>query len=282
MGGDCVIRRSIKKVARAFGYELSRPGFQEPLPWTIENQGETTLDIEGDRLPLLANRTYEPPKMSYVRSRFGDDHRLKYILYYLDLRDLRVLEVGPSFGHNSIVLEKLGIAENVAVEGRDVNFQKCLRVKELYGLDRTTYVLHDIERLASGEEQPNFSGQFDLVFCLGLLYHLADPGPALAWFRSQSPTLFLGTHYVETAEPRGYPQGVFDEMKYVYREKDYRAMRWIDGGLANPLGGLGPYSVWPYEEDLIRLVRDAGYSRVDVLGKDLQAGAPHMTMLARA
>jgi hypothetical protein len=88
-----VIRRSIKKVARAFGYELSRPGFQAPLPWTIENQGETTLDIEGDRLPLLANRTYEPPKMSYVRSRFGDDHRLKYILYYLDLRDLRVLEV---------------------------------------------------------------------------------------------------------------------------------------------------------------------------------------------
>jgi hypothetical protein len=82
--------------------------------------------------------------------------------------------------------------------------------------------------------------------------------------------LFLGTHYVETAEPREYPQGVFYEMNYVYREKDYRAMRWIDGGLANPL------------EDLIRLVRGAGYSRVDVLGKDLQAGAPHITMLARA
>ena len=33
----------------------------------------------------------------------------------------------------------------------------------------------DLERLASGEEPPHFEPGFDLVFSLGLIYHLADP-----------------------------------------------------------------------------------------------------------
>jgi hypothetical protein len=41
-------------------------------------------------------------------------------------------------------------------------------------------------------------------------------------------------------------------------------------------------SIWLGEEQLVRLLHDAGYARVDVLGRDLAFGHPHITILASA
>jgi hypothetical protein len=53
-----------------------------------------------------------------------------------------------------------------------------------------------------------------------------------------------------------------------------------EGGLADPISGMSPMSVMLYEEDLLSLLREVGYSRISVLGKDLQNDFPHITILA--
>jgi 2-polyprenyl-3-methyl-5-hydroxy-6-metoxy-1,4-benzoquinol methylase len=147
----------------------------------------------------LANRKpiLYPDILRYHRTIYGDDERLKYIIYFLDVRDQRVLEIGPLEGHHSVILEKMGVRENLAIESRADNLRKCQRIKEKYHLDHTQFLQYNLEDLYRREVIPSFSGPFDLVFCQGVLYHLPDPGRGLEWMRSQASTLFLGTYYCE-------------------------------------------------------------------------------------
>ncbi len=170
--------------------------------------------------------------------------------------------------------------ENVALELRPENLARCRRIQELHRLDRTTFLHQNIEDLASGKEAPGYSGTFDLVFSLGFLYHVPDPARVLRWCRAQSPRLFMGTLYVEPAERRRYLPALFREAESRVDGQVYRGMEYREGGLGDPISGASAHSFWPYEGDLIAMLRDAGYSRVDVLGKDLLNRMPHLTLLA--
>jgi Methyltransferase domain len=163
----------------------------------------------------------------------------------------------------------MGVRENIAIESREDNLQKCLRIKEKYGLDRTTFLLGNLEDFYNGTKRLTFSERFDLVFCLGVLYHVPDPGKALAWFRSQAKTLFLGTHYPE--------QDWAPAALYTYNGSSYRVMEYREGGIADPISGMSPISLVPYEADLLKLLRDVGYDRVSVLGHDLQKWRDYRT-----
>lgn len=272
------------------------PTLQAPSAWPITDTLPPRDEVLCDERWIyhvlqMANRHFKPEVMQYHRSPYGDDTRLKYIAYFLDVRDQRVLEVGPLEGHHSVLLEKMGVRENIAIEARAENLRKCERIKEKYRLDRTRFFQHDLEKLAQGVANPSFDGPFDLVFCLGVFYHLREPARALEWFRTQTPTLFLGTHYIETVEQCGAGT-------YCYKGKSYRAVvqnehghydkeigRWQHGDDAGSLGelsGTDSTSILLYEKDLIDLLHDCGFSRIHVLGKDLQNAAPHITLLAEA
>src|SRR5262249_33021512 len=202
-------------------------------------------------------------------------HRLKYILYFLDLREQRVLEIGPLYGTHSFMLEKLGVRETVAVEAREANLAECLMVQEKYGLERTSFVLQDIEKVTNGEEEPCFSGPFDLVFCCGALYHLRDPAKALRWFREQAPVLFLGTHYVEKMALAMYTPPLFHfDRPYQDQGREYAGAWFKERGGADPVSGMSPYSFLPYERALLAKVRGAGHARVLVVGQDHQSRLP--------
>jgi len=203
-------------------------------------------------------------------------------LFFLDVRGYRILELGPLEGHHSVILEKLGILENVAIEGRRDNYEKCLRVKELYGLSVTTFHNENLEDLFEGRRQLPMRGNFDLVFALGVLYHMPDPGAALAWCRAQAPQLFLGTHYVEPAFRRSSLGGTHGLETYVSKGRTYRCRWYQEGGLKDPISGMSLRSCVLYQPDLIRMLHDAGYGRVSVLGKDIQNHNPHITLLAEA
>jgi hypothetical protein len=184
------------------------------------------------------------------------------------------LEIGPLEGHHSVILEKMGVRENIAIESRADNLKKCLRIKEKYHLDHTQFLQYDLESLYKRERMPTFTGSFDLVFCLGVLYHVPDPGRALAWMRSQSNTLFLSTTYIEgnSSQAKGYSYG----------GKSYHKDDWTEGGIDDPISGMSAISTVLYEKDLLLLMQDVGYSRISMLGKDLQNNAPHITVLAEA
>ena len=192
-GDVSMLKTIIKRAAYYSGLEIRRipavPAW--PKPDTEPPRDEILCNERWVYHALqMANRSYQPERMQYHRTVHGDDTRIKYMTYFLDVRDQRVLEIGPLEGHHSVILEKMGVRENIALESRADNLRKCNRIKDKYRLDRTRFLQHDLERLYRGEDQAQFSGQFDLVFCLGILYHVPEPGRALEWFRSQSPTLF--------------------------------------------------------------------------------------------
>jgi predicted RNA methylase len=269
-------KRVVGSALRALGYEVRRAGALEPpVPSWIPVTGDFQHTVR------MANLAYRPPQLDGQPMPRGGDERLKYLLYFQDFRGLRVLELGPRDGHHTIMLEKMGAREIVSIEGRSENVEACLRAKERYGLDNTTFYLADIEALAAGKLDAPFQGRFDIVFCTGLLYHLTDPGRTLDWCRRQADELFLQTHYVEEAAPKRYWPEHFRDGVYRHREHDYRVKRFRED-LGNVRSGLNEWSVWLNERDLITLIRRAGFERTSVLGKDVQAGLPHITIWAQA
>jgi hypothetical protein len=269
-------KRLLKRGLRALGYELHRVG-------SLEHGTPSWVAVTRDyrHTERMANRGYRPPELGGRPMPAGGDVRVKYLLYFMDFRGLRVLELGPRDGHHSIMLEKMGAREVVSIEGRRENYEDCLRTKERYGLDRTTFYLADIEALAAGRAGPPFTGTFDVVFCTGLLYHLTDPGRTLDWCREQAGELFLQTHYVEEAAAERYWPPHFEDGMYSHRGHDYRVKLFREEP-DNIRSGLSESSVWLYERDLLELIRRAGFARVSVLGKDVHAGLPHITVLAQA
>lgn len=264
------MKRVAQRLLRSAGFEVERA-----RPWL--DSPVNSLRPGWEASELMANHCRRPDKLFYSAPPEAEDKRLKYIAYFLDVRGWRVLELGPRTGHLSVLLDKMGAREIVGVEARQENVDVCNRTRDLYGLP-ALYVRHDLERLASGEEQPSFAPGFDLVFSLGLLYHLADPEPVLRWGRAQAPRLFLGTHYYEPRAKAFFKQPTFTPTLY----RGEQAVAFHELGPGDAHGGMSPSSIWLGEEQLIRLLHDAGYTRVDVLGRDLAFGHPHVTILASA
>ena len=82
----------------------------------------------------------------------------------LNIRGKSLVDVGCGIGHLSKALADMG-AEVLCVDGRKENIAK---LRELYPGRKAQVV--DVETDALLE-----LGKFDVVFCYGLLYHLADP-----------------------------------------------------------------------------------------------------------
>lgn len=82
---------------------------------------------------------------------------------------LRILDLGCLEGGYAVEFARRG-AEVVAVEGRRANHEKARFAKEVLGLDRLELVLADVREV----DVARF-GRFDVVLCLGLLYHLDAP-----------------------------------------------------------------------------------------------------------
>jgi hypothetical protein len=266
----------IKRALNRAGYQLvptSARSLRWPKPDTPAPHDEVVPGHWFYHALQMRNRSYSPQVLEYHRTIYGEDERLKYMMYFLDVRDQRVLELGPLEGHHSIILEKMGVRENISIESRDDNLVKCRRIKDKYKLDRTQFLKHNLELLADSRETPSFPGAFDLVFCVGVLYHLPEPVKALKWMRERAPMLFLGTHYTEPEEHHDFA--------YRHNGKTYKGKEYVEGGLSDGLSGMSPSSFWPYEPDLIAMVRDAGYSKISVLGRDLQNTSPHITILAQ-
>lgn len=86
-----------------------------------------------------------------------------------NLSELRILDLACLEGQYAIEFALHG-AEVVAIEGREANAQKALFAKRVLGLDRLTVCQDDVRNLSLEKY-----GEFDVVLCLGILYHLDAP-----------------------------------------------------------------------------------------------------------
>jgi len=85
------------------------------------------------------------------------------------LANLRILDLGSAHGQYSIELATRG-AQVLGIEGRKAWLEQALRTKNDLSLRNVEFVRDDVRNLSKEKY-----GEFDIVLCLGILYHLDAP-----------------------------------------------------------------------------------------------------------
>jgi SAM-dependent methyltransferase len=171
---------------------------------------------------------------------------------------MRVLELGPLEGAHTYQLEKLGSASILAIEANAEAFLKCLITKEITGLRAATFMHGDFsEYLKEGNER------FDLVFCCGVLYHMADPLALIEAIAKITEKCYVWTHYYDIEHYRGAPREARSDPRYP-GVRMY-ALEYNDMDSDRFWGGNRPISVWLERNDIVSAFRRVGFDKIDVI-----------------
>ena len=165
----------------------------------------------------------------------------------------RILELGSLEGAHSVQLAtRPGVEEVIAIEGRAANIRKAELVKGLLGVRNVTFVEANLETT----DLTTF-GQFDAVFCSGLLYHLPEPWKLIEQLPRVAPKLFVWTHYA-------------DDLLADVVQHDLRGQVHPEGGADEPLSGMSSTAFWPTLGSLTKMLTTSGYKTVHLINNDVR------------
>ncbi|MDP9488063.1 MAG: class I SAM-dependent methyltransferase [Actinomycetota bacterium] len=157
----------------------------------------------------------------------------------------RVLEPGSLEGAMTLELAKRA-REVVGLEARAQSVERAEFLKGLFGAQNATFYLTNLE-----EDDLSSYGAFDAVFCCGLLYHLPNPRAFVERLAAASPNLYLDTQYAGPEWDLTQREGLWG---WVRREDP-----------ADPQSGVSGTAFWPTLDELLRLLFESGYGRVETL-----------------
>jgi SAM-dependent methyltransferase len=186
------------------------------------------------------------------------------------LSELRILDLGCHEGGFSIEFARQG-SNVVGIEAREAHFAKASYAKDVLGLTNVEFVHDDVRRVRAEQY-----GRFDVVLCLGILYHL--PAPDVVPFLEQVAALCTRTAIVET------------QVSLTGRDEIESGGRAVRGHFAgenptNPGAALDDTrSFWLTLPSLLNVLADNGFtSAVECLSPPvlpLASLADHVTLLA--
>jgi len=175
----------------------------------------------------------------------------------------QVLEIGPLEAGHTWMLEQAGAARVVAVEANARALLRCLIVKELVGLPRSSFLLGDA--LAYLEASPP---AFDAAFAVGVLYHMTRPGAFLRALTAAAPRIFVWTCYYDPQHP---PLGSADTVTDVSPSDDggcphtlYRVDYASHAAGRVFCGGTSAHANWMTRDDILACVRHAGLTEIEI------------------
>jgi tRNA (mo5U34)-methyltransferase len=227
--------------------------FQEAVAW------ETAM-----RLP--DGRTLGRPGKRGSISEPGD-FRVRALDARSNLSDKRVLELGCHEGIHTVQLA--GVAkEVVGVEVRPKNVVGALTRLFVHDVRNARIVLEDVRDLDAS------FGSFDVLFHVGVLYHLLDPVEHLYRVAPLADAILLDTHY-ET------PETTRERSDLTHEGHGYNAYLVREGGWADSFSGVESASRWLDRDSLLVLVGDVGFGQVEVLDDRRERNGPRITVLAR-
>jgi SAM-dependent methyltransferase len=182
------------------------------------------------------------------------------------LAELRVLDLGALEGQYAVEFALHG-AEVVAIEGREANAAKARLAAEVLGLDNLEVRQEDVRGLSAENH-----GSFDVVLCLGLLYHL-DGADVFAFLDRLADVctslLILDTHV-----------GLHPRRLYRHAGHDYRGVTFVEH---SPQASVeqrqrslwasldNEESFWPTRASLLNALQRSGFTSV------LECGVPAMS-----
>lgn len=169
------------------------------------------------------------------------------------LPELRILDLGCGEGVYAIEAGLHG-AQVVAVDARDERMRHGIACAERHGLDNVVFRREDVRSVA-----PETHGEFDVVYCLGLLYHLeaADALELLATVRSLCRRLFVVDTLI-ALEPEDEVEGYAGRRVREHEDGDPPEVR-----LSRVLRSVDNTFAFRFTRDsLVRAVRAAGFSSV--------------------
>jgi 2-polyprenyl-3-methyl-5-hydroxy-6-metoxy-1,4-benzoquinol methylase len=123
------------------------------------------------------------------------------------LNNLRVLDLACLEGLYGIELARHG-AEVIGIEGREANVVKARFAKDVLDLDNITFMQDDVRNL--GVEK---YGRFDVVLCIGILYHL--DAPDVFHFVERMSEVCKRVTIIDTHV------GINANKSYIYRDQEY-------------------------------------------------------------
>jgi SAM-dependent methyltransferase len=159
-----------------------------------------------------------------------------------------ILELGSLEGAHSFMLaERPGVKRVVAVEGREANLRKARFLQELMNVRNVEFAQANLEHADLTR-----LGNFDAIFCCGLLYHLPEPWKLIQQCASVAPRLFIWTQYSAENEARDIGNGM-------------RGKTHVEGGPDEPLSGMSATATWLTLDSLRDVLVRSGYGKVEVL-----------------
>jgi SAM-dependent methyltransferase len=254
LGGYSENRHSILHVDSLSDDDLSR--LNQLLPWKA-----FTVDRHGRRfggVAWLGKRDQPEPV---------PDRRTLLLDQRFGLADKHVLEFGCFEGIHTVGLMQFA-SRLTAVDGRIENVAKTIVRTAMYGYHPTVFV-HDVESVP-----PDYSQlEADVLHHVGVLYHLRDPVRHLLEIgRYIRLGLMLDTHYALDAEAR---------LTYSVNGREYPYKVFQEQGRADVFSGLGSSSKWLPLGVLTDLLRQSGFSEIELVETRQERNGPRVLLIAR-
>lgn len=181
------------------------------------------------------------------------------------IKGLSVLELGPFEAYNTRQLIQSGAKSVVAIEGNNLNFLKCLIVKEIMGMGSNARFLYG-DIIAYLESNP---GSFDIVWASGVLYHSVEPLKLLALISKVTDKVFIYSHYYDKDAIWANPflADHYCPEKDITMEYDgYKAplhYRFYNESKDNfYCGGVEDFSFWMEKKDILGFLDHLGFSEI--------------------
>ncbi len=195
----------------------------------------------------------------------GDESKLQRIVQLVsDLQskpfsELRILDLACLEGLYALEFAKRG-ATTLGIEGRESNIAKAIFSKNALGLEKASFVQDDVRNLS-----PEKHGRFDVVLCLGILYHLKFPDVLLFLQQMGKVTKEGGMIIIDSHISRQPWQARQHEGKTYWGKSflEHPPFKSLEARLKEPWSSIdNTTSFWFTRASLINILLDNGFSSI--------------------
>lgn len=184
----------------------------------------------------------------------------------------KILSLGSYEGNFEWRLAKAGAASVLGVEGDRANFAKCCVLQRTFSELPITFVQADIDDYVIKPYD------YDIIYCLGVLYHLERPHLLLEKFRASGARFVVITTQlaVDPPHPAMETMRLGEKESILFRGRDYSGRCFVESYID---GREGMRSFWFYFQDLARLVKELGFRIVGADLRDLGGGGSTLCLM---